>query len=222
MRYGVYRHSYSELQAYRYELVDEEERVRCIAEPAGLFLPNPTRQVSLFDADYVPLGQLIPPPPSPWATGGVYTLLLEGEEKPLLLEERWNLVDRILLRLPRYRLYLDELTYTAHGHRYGEQLYEIFALPERDEPALYPEEWGEEREETEPSLMLMEEGDLRSALSSELLASLPVGELVGEILRAVRGPSYIIEVASSPLAQTVPLLTALVVLIDLHLQAYPL
>lgn len=213
MRYDVYKQRYSERLAYRYSVVDEERRTCCLAEPVGFFLPNPTRLVMLLDADRTPVARLEPPLPSPWRRGGDYALFLKGEETPLVvITEQWTLVDFILLRLPRYVFRLDGVVYTARGHRYGERLYQIFSLPEQEEP--------EEPEEAELPLPESEE-ELQAAFSPEAIAPQDGGELVGEILRASRGPTYIIEVQSPPLAQASLVLTALMVLIDTHLDAHP-
>jgi hypothetical protein len=174
-------------------VVDREGEVRYLAEPTGLFLPTPTRQITLFDADHQPLARLEPLATSPWRWTRTYALLLEGEtESNVAIEERWTLVDRLLLRLPTYTLRVGAYTYTAHGKRYGEALYELF------------EPQGTERELPEGVDLPVEEEE-------------PQPRKVGEILHPPVGPNYLILVEADPLRQAPLALAAFVVLVDLHL-----
>ncbi|HID88978.1 MAG TPA: hypothetical protein EYH27_06540 [Anaerolineales bacterium] len=193
MEYAVHKLTFSEGRAYRYQVVDREGEVRYLAEPTGLSLPTPTRQITLFDADHRPLARLEPMATSPWLWTRTYALLLEGEtESNIAIEERWTLVDRLLLRLPTYTLRIGAYTYTAHGERYGEALYELF------EPRTG------ERERTKEADLPVEEGK-------------PQPKKIGEILHPPVGPSYLILVEADPLRQAPLALAAFVVLIDLHL-----
>jgi len=213
MKYRIYKQTYSERQAYRYQVTDEADQVCCLAEPTGLFLPTPTRLVTIFDADHNPTGRIEPPPPSPWRLGGTYALVADDQEEPLaVIEERWNLVDLILLRLPRYVLRLGEHTYVARGSRYGERLYEIFMPAQEEEP---------QEEAGEPEPPTLDEAEMQEALAEGEKRSRPYGESVGEIIRPARGPHYIIEAKAPPLCQAPLVLVALVVVVDMHLHTQP-
>jgi len=190
MDYTIHKLTFSEGRAYRYEMADREGQVRYLAEPTGLTLPNPTRQITLFDADHQPLARLEPVVTSPWRWTRVYALMLEGEESgSVTIEERWTLVDRILLRLPTYTLRIGSHVYTARGQRYGEVFYELFGprpeTPEGTDTASEPEPAGRER--------------------------------VGEVIRSSVGPNYLISAEAAPLRQAPLALAAFVVLADLHL-----
>ncbi|HIE38322.1 MAG TPA: hypothetical protein EYH30_08985 [Anaerolineales bacterium] len=216
MRYRIYKQTYSERQAYRYQVMDETDQVCCLVEPTGLFLPHPTRLITLFDADHNPIGRIEPPPASPWQLGGAYTLFLDDQEEPLaVIEERWNLVDLILLRLPHYLVRQGEETYVARGSRYGERVYEIFLPPQEEE------EEGEEGSERPEEEVVVELGDeeMREALARTRRHRW--GEPVGEILRPARGASYVVEAPDLPLRHAVLVLAGLVVIVDMRLQAQP-
>lgn len=222
MSLGVYRETYSENQVYRYRITDEADQVQYLAEPTGATLPNPTRLVTLFDADHVAVGRLEPSPVSPWRLCGEYTLVLEGREEPLaVIEERWNLVDLILLRLPRYVLHLEGSSYVARGSRYRERLYEIFPYsPEEEQESLGRaleslEEALVESGQVEAQAEEREEAQLRRALE-EVVQSW--GEPLGAIVRPVRGPNYVVEMGAPALEEAPLVLAALVVIVDAHLR----
>jgi hypothetical protein len=230
MSYGIYKQTYADSRAYRYQIVSEGDQVCYLAEPTGLLLPNPTRLVTLFDADHAPIGRIEPSVSPRWRRGGEYVLLLEEREEPLVVvEECWGLVDLILLRLPRYVLHLWERTYVARGSRYGERLYEIFLPPEgwEEEPVVEELEGVEglgleigdlvEAEGPEAELVMegLDEDEMREALA-EIVRN-RWGEPVGEVRRPARGPSYVVEAEAASLRQTPLVLAALVILVDMHL-----
>ncbi len=206
----VYKETFSEHQAYRYRVTDEADRTLYLAEPTGLFLPNPTREITFWGPNREPLGRVEPPALSHWPWGGEYTVVLADRETPLVVTEEWELVDMLLLRLPRYHFQWEDTPYIAVGNRFGEPFYEIF---------LYTSESGEE-----PAA----EGDLGAVSLADLdVAELERaaerekhrwGEPVGAIRRPSRGPHYQAEAWASPLRDARLLLAVLVVLTDLHLQ----
>jgi hypothetical protein len=208
MSYGIYKQTYAGREAYRYRITDVKEQVRYLAEPTGLCLPNPTRLVTLFDPDHEPVGRIEPPSTSAWQMGGEYALLLRDEEQPLaMIDQRWTLVDLILLQLPSYLIRLGEYRYVARGSRYGERLYEIFPHS------------GERQEDTdEPKVG--DEAAMRMALEKTAVPRRG-GESAGEIVCPARGPNYIVQAQAPPLRQALLTLAALVIVVDMNLQGYP-
>lgn len=207
----VYKETFSELQVYRYRVTDEANRPLYLVEPTGLFLPNPTRQVTLWNADRTSIGRIEPPDPSQWPWGGEYRMVLEGQEAPLvIIQEQWELVDLILLRLPRYLFRWEEQSYIARGHRFGEQFYHIFLAPSPSEDTGREIASGILADAADLDLEKLEEVAEQEARQW--------GEPVGVIRRPVRGPHYQAEGWTPPLREAHLLLTALVVLADLHLQ----
>lgn len=206
----VYKETFSEHQVYRYRFTDDEERLLYLAEPTGLFLPNPTRQITLFSADGLPIGWIEPPDPSRWPWGGNYTVFLKGKETPLaVITEQWELVDLLLLRLPRYLFQWEGNPYIARGNRFGERFYEIFHY------LLEAGEGLSEDTSVEISLADLDPARLQEMVEKEALRW---GDPVGVIWRSTRGPHYRVEALETILQSATILMTTLVVLADLHLQ----
>ncbi|MFN3761671.1 MAG: hypothetical protein ACK4WK_00535 [Anaerolineae bacterium] len=212
MNLRVYKEFFSEHQVYRYRITDEADRTLYLAEPTGFFLPNPTREITLLGPDREPVGRIEPPDPSRWPWGGEYTVVLEGRETPLaVVAEQWELVDMVLLRLPRYRFQWEEVSYIARGSRFGEQFYKIFPYP--------PEAEGEaESIEADTGTVDVAELDMDRLEEVAEKEERRWGEPVGLIQRPSRGPHYQAEVWTSPLQGAALLLGVLVILADLHLQ----
>lgn len=207
----VYKELFSERLAYRYRVTDEAGEVRYIVEPTGLFLPNPSRLITLFDADHRPVGRIDPPETSYWSLGGTYRVFLEGQEKPaLVVTEQWEMVDLLLLRLPRYVFTWENARYIARGSQYGERYYEIFLYPSESE--LRPMEGVEEGAPVAISPVDLDVGPLQEIAEQEAGRW---GEAVGAILRPIRGPNYLVE-GKAGLATAYLPLTVLVVLADVH------
>lgn len=208
----VYKETFSERQVYRYRITDEADRLVYLVEPTGLFLPNPTWQITLLGADGLPIGRVEPPDPARWPWGGEYTVALEGQASPLVIQEQWELVDLILLRLPRYRFGWGGATYIARGNRFGEIFYSIFPCTP---------EFGEALPEGAPAeSALCDVADLDLA-RWEAVAEEETrrwGEPVGAIRRPSRGPHYQAEAWAPSLQDASLVLAVLVVLADLHLQ----
>ncbi len=208
----VYKESFSEHQVYRYRLTDEADQMLYLAEPTGLFLPNPTRQITLFGPDREPVGRVEPPDLSRWPWGGEYAVILEGQETPLaVIVEQWELVDMLLLRLPRYLFRWEGASYIARGSRFGERFYEIFlCAPEAEGKAQSAAADTGEVDVAELDLARLEEVAEREEQEW--------GEPVGAIQRPPRGPHYQAEVWDSPLQGATLLLGILIILADLHIQ----
>ncbi len=206
----VYKETFSERQVYRYRVTDEEDRPLYLVEPTGLFLPNPTRQVTLLDAAGLPVGRIEPPEFSRWPGGGDYTVTLEGQETPLVvITEQWEMVDLLLLRLPRYLFQWEGNPYIARGNRFGERFYEIFAYS--------PEPEGSVSEDIRTEILPIDLDSARLEEEAEREVR-PWGDPIGVIRRPPRGPHYLAEGWGPPFQEATLLLTVLVVLADLHLQ----
>jgi hypothetical protein len=206
----VYKETFSEHQAYRYRITDEADRTLYLAEPTGLFLPNPTREITLWGPNREPLGRIEPPAPSHWPWGGEYMVVLEGRETPWVVTEQWELVDMLLLRMPRYRFQWEDIPYIAVGKRFGERFYEFFlCTPESEEEPAAEVDLGT------VSLADLDIAELERAAEREKHRW---GEPVGAIQRPSRGPHYQAEVWATPLQDATLLLAVLVILADLHLQ----
>lgn len=208
----VYKESFSEHQVYRYRITDEADRTLYFAEPTGLFLPHPTRQITLFGPQREVVGWVDPPDPSRWPWGGEYAIVLEGQETPLtVIGEQWELVDMLLLRLPRYLFRWEGASYIARGSRFGERFYEIFPYA--------PEAEGEAQGATaDAGKVDGAELDLTRLEEVAEKEEREWGEPVGTIQRPPRGPHYQAEVWDSPLQEATLLLGVLVILADLHIQ----
>jgi hypothetical protein len=218
--YTVHKLTYSDGRAYRYHVSDDADNVRYVAERTGMQLPSPTRLVEFFDPEHNPSGRLQPPATVPWLRGTRYEIFVgeETEEPYAVIQERWGLVDILLLRLPHYEIEFGKHRYIVRGSRYGARLYGIFRPPEKEE------------EETDAG---KEELEIKAAEPTEEAEEYPTdnetgedgagdeekkfkGVKVGEIRRPAAGPSYIIEVEAAPLRQALLVLAALAILIDME------
>jgi hypothetical protein len=198
MSYTIHKQTYSDGRAYCYHISDVSGNLRYVAERTGMLIPSPTRLVEFFDPGHNLAGRLQPPDVAPWQRGTHYEVFVgqEAEEPYAVIEERWGLVDILLLRLPRYEVQLGKHYYVVRGSRYGERFYEIFR-------PLEEEERGDEEEVDEERA---EEDEDR-----------PKETKVGEIERPTAGPSYTVESGAAPLRQALLVLAALVILIDMEL-----
>jgi hypothetical protein len=240
----IHKMTFSEGRAYRYHIFDQAGGLLYVAEPTGLLLPSPKRLLEFFDPDHNLAARLEPPEIAPWLRATHYELFVGAEEVPCaVFEERWQLVDLLLLRLPRYELRMGDNRYLARGSRYGEYLYEIFLAPEEEEeiveqiesppfladenveqvsgPALAQSEEAEEPEAMEEEEPEGEEAveDAEWPTDEALAEETELQVKVGHIQRPVIGPNYIIESDTAPLCEAVLVLAALTILIDLDLYA---
>ena len=201
----IHKQTYSGGQAYRYHVSDEAGGVRYLAEPTGLLLPNPTRQIEFFDQDHRRVGRLQPFDVPPWQYPKRYELFAgeEAEELHAVIYESMRLVDVLLLRLPRYELQLGQHRYVARGSRYGECFYQIFRAPAGEGGEVGEERDGQEVGESEPA------GPAGKTVSLTETS-------VGRIRRPKAGPSYVVETDAAPLRQAPTVVAALVILIDLE------
>lgn len=222
----IYKQTYSEGRAYRYHISDEAGSLLYVAERTGLLLPSRTRLVEFFDPEHNLVGHLQPPDVAPWLRGTRYEVFVgeEAEEPYAVIQERWTLVDILLLRLPHYEVQLGQDRYVARGSRYGPHFYQIFRLSVDEEATteeaieIESEATEETEEETEQVEGVEEEETEEEEDKTDKKGAKPKAVKVGEIQRPTVGPSYIIvETDAAPLQQVVLLLAALVIIIDMEL-----
>lgn len=230
----VHKLTYADGRAYRYLISDSDRQLLYVAKRTGLLLPGQTRLTEFFDAQENPVGRLQPPDVAPWLRAKSYDVYIgeEAEEPFAVIRERWQLVDILLLRMPRYEIHLGEHCYIAEGNRYDtDHFYGIFILEEEEEPPVEEVEaapdFALEAEGTEEKAAELEvEEEFEGIEGTEVLEGLieedieeetePEREQVGQIECPTAGPSYIVEIEAEPLRQTPLVLAALVVLIDME------
>ena len=139
-------------------------------------------------------------------------MILEDQETPLaVVAEQWELVDMLLLRLPRYLFQWEGASYIARGSRFGERFYEIF-------PYVPAPEGEAEAGVADIGMVDVAELDLARLEEVAEKEEHGWGEPVGAIRRPPRGPHYQAEAWVPPLQEATLLLGVLVILADLHMQ----
>lgn len=209
----VYKKTYSDGRAYRYEISDETGSPCYLAERTGMLLPSPTRLVEFFDLENRPFGRLQPPEVAPWLRATRYEVHIgeESEEPAAVITEQWRLVDILLLRLPRYEMQMGSQRYIIRGSRYGARLYGIY-LPDNEQDREEEQEQEEEEEEQDEIVIALEELELEEIEEAEADEA-----RIGEIQCPTAGPSYIVETEIESLRQAPLVLAALVALIDMEM-----
>jgi hypothetical protein len=103
------------------------------AERTNELLDFDRQVVQLLDPAGHPIAQLIPPDEHTlWRATSTYQIMLPDEGKPkFTIERTYSLVDRILLRLPHYKLRGGGARYQARGSRHGEHFYELFGTKDK-------------------------------------------------------------------------------------------
>ncbi len=130
MIYHLYRDAFSEVYPYRYRLTDPSGALKLLATWDAAETSQP-ECIHFCRSNNERVGQLHWEDRG-WWLGDRYNLFAETREHPQLarIEERWHLVDRLRLQLPRYRIHLMEGNrFEARGRRYGPAFYELFTLP---------------------------------------------------------------------------------------------
>ncbi len=135
--YHLYRDAFSEVYTYRYRLTDETGAAQMNVTWPGLPLKERPETVFFDSADGQQRLARMLWEDRTWWYGDRFSLFRAQEEFFFaVVEEQWRIVDRLLLRLPGYRLTLDDgLAFIARGSRYSQQLYEIFTLPTTENSA---------------------------------------------------------------------------------------
>jgi len=235
----VSKTTYADGRAYRYTLSRPDGEIYSIAERTGMLLPTPTRRIDFFDSDHTPLGHLQPAERAPWKRVEHYQVIdaLAPEEPLAFIDERWRLVDILLLRLPVYVLRLGDQTFDVRGTRYSpESFYEVVrSLSQEEEPG---DEAGEAVSEAELALAAADDIDADALIESldelelemeaqareiepepdpELEDESPKPEQLGQIQRPTSGADYVVRTDSPSLEQAPLVLTSLVALIDMEL-----
>ncbi len=129
MIYHFFRDAFSEVYTYRYRLTDPQEQLIISATwsppPSG----SQPEVVNFQDASEMRTAVLQWEDRS-WWLGDRFQLFSAQQQRLALIEEHWNLVDRLMLHLPRYRVVLaDGNLLEMRGSRYGETFYAISVLP---------------------------------------------------------------------------------------------
>lgn len=233
--YTIHKQTYSDGRAYRYRMSDDAGRLCYIAKRTGLLRPAPTRLVEFFDPDDNLSGRLQPPDLAPWLRASRYELYVGEEEAEAetevepqaLIKETWNLVDILLLRLPRYQIQMGQNRYVIRGSRYSTHFYEIYDHTGEEEIEETPEvledfdveatEVAEPEEPEEIDVQPLEE--LEEQFEEQLALARAEENKVGELYRPAAGPSYVIETDAAPLRQAPLVLAAIATLIDMELHS---
>lgn len=126
----LYRDAFSEVYTYRYRVTDAEGNLQLTVTWPGLPIADRPGELFFDAADGQRLARMLWEDRS-WWFGDRFQLFGAARESAFaVVEEQWRIVDRLLLRLPGYRLTLEDgAQFAARGSRYGQQLYELFALP---------------------------------------------------------------------------------------------
>lgn len=130
--YNIQRETLSPGRPVRYQFSDETGRtlytVERTEEIFGL-----DQHLQFVDSSGLPIARLIPPEDrNVWGATSVYKLVLTDEVKAhFRIEQTFSLVDRLLLRLPHYKLRASGARYKARGSRHGEHFYELFDTQNR-------------------------------------------------------------------------------------------
>ena len=219
MSYAIHKQTYSGGQAYRYHVKDEAGNLCYVAEPTGLLLPTPTRLIEFFDPDRQPVCRIQPPDSTSWHGTKHYRICVgEAAEEPYaVIRECFRLVDLLLLRLPRYEVQLGQHGYVVRGSRYGECFYGIFRAREEESGGEDQDQASGEGVDEERAGGETTESQATAAADEE--TAHPTEIRVGQIRRPKAGPSYVVETDAAPLRQALIVLAALVILIDIELNA---
>jgi hypothetical protein len=138
--YHLYRDAFSEVYTYRYRLTDAEEKLVLSATWAPPPSGTQPEEIRFQDADEADVGMLRWEEHS-WWRGDRFHLMSADQQRVALIQEVWNLVDRMLLRFPYYRMDLaDGNRLEARGSRYGDSFYRLFVLPADEEKAVEGDE----------------------------------------------------------------------------------
>ena len=130
--YSIQRETLSLGRPIRYHFSDDNGRELYTAERTEEQF-NLDQHLQFLDAAGLPIARLIPPDDrNPWSATSTYRLLLTDEaEAHFTIEQTFSLVDRLLLRLPHYRLRANGTRYKVKGSRHGEHFYELFDTKDR-------------------------------------------------------------------------------------------
>ncbi|MBN1921548.1 MAG: hypothetical protein JW892_09905 [Anaerolineae bacterium] len=127
--YHLYRDAFSEVYTYRYRLTDVTGALELTVSWPGLPAADRPEEISFTDAQGQQLALLRWEDRSWWYGDRFWLFDMPAAAALATIEEQWRIVDRLLLRLPGYKLTLNAgETFIARGSRYSQQLYELFAL----------------------------------------------------------------------------------------------
>jgi hypothetical protein len=126
--YSIQRETLSTDRPIRYTVTDEAGEVLYTVERTNELLDLNQQRARILDRTGNPIAQLVPPEErNLWRATSTYQITMTDEEKAhFTIEQTYSLVDRILLRLPHYKLRGGGARYQARGSRHGEHFYELF------------------------------------------------------------------------------------------------
>ncbi|HZY44980.1 MAG TPA: hypothetical protein VFF70_09555 [Anaerolineae bacterium] len=131
--YSIQRETLSPDQPIRYTVTDDAGEGLYIVERTNELLDLNQQRARILDRAGHPVAQLIPPAERNfWRATSLYQLTMAGEEQAhFTIEQTYSLIDRILLRLPHYKLRGHGARFNARGSRYSEHFYELFGAKDK-------------------------------------------------------------------------------------------
>ncbi len=127
--YSVQRETLSPGRPIRYQLMDDSGRTLFTAERTETEEHfNLDQNIRLLDSAGELIARLVPPlDRNLWGSIDTYKLVMKDEtEARFTIEQTYSLADRLLLRLPSYKLRASGARYRARGSRHGEHFFELF------------------------------------------------------------------------------------------------
>ncbi len=126
--YSIQRETLSTDRPIRYTVTDDAGAVLYTVERTNELLDLNQQRARILDRTGNPIAQLIPPEErNLWRAASLYQITMADEQKAhFTIEQTFSLVDRILLRLPHYKVRGHGARFNARGSRHGEHFYELF------------------------------------------------------------------------------------------------
>jgi len=131
--YSINRETLSTDRPIRYTVTDDAGAVLYIVERTNELLDFDQQAVQFLDPARNPIAQLVPPDEhNLWRATSTFQIILSDEEKAhFTIEQTYSLVDRILLRLPHYKLRGGGARFNVRGSRHSEHFYELFGAKDK-------------------------------------------------------------------------------------------
>jgi hypothetical protein len=128
MSYAIQRETLSPEHPIRYNILNDSGGLLYTVERTNPYFDLNQQPIRFLNPAGEPVAELIPPEDrNLWRATNAFQIALSGEEQPrYIIEQSYTLVDRILLRAPRYKLFGGGVRYVVRGSRHGEHFYEFF------------------------------------------------------------------------------------------------